>query len=112
MSLINLSDVADGIAENGQSIILRRPGPHGTAFDVVLPAMVRAYQPQELVGGIVQGDRRVVISDREITAAQWPGPPRQGDQIIVNGRTATLQANAATILVGDFVVKHIMQVRG
>ncbi len=112
MSIVNLTDVADGIVQNGQSIVLRRPGPHSTYFDVVLPAMVRAYQPQELVGGITQGDRRVVISDREITAAQWPGPPRQGDQLLINGKTATLQANAATILVGDFVVKHIMQVRG
>ena len=31
------------------------------------------------VGGIIQGDRQVAISNAEIAHAQWPGPPRNGD---------------------------------
>ena len=105
-------DISDDIRQNGTMVLLRRPAPQGLHFDLPCMAMVRAFQPNELVGGIEQGDRRVVISNAEIAGRIWPGPPKQGDQIVIDGRTTTLRAAAETIRVGDFIVKHVMQVRG
>ncbi len=109
---MNLEIVADMIAQYGEPVTLRRTVQNGIKFDVTVIAVIRGYSPDELVGGIVQGDRMAIISNREIARRQWPGPPRQGDQLIIRGKTATLQSAAATIVVGDTVVKHTMQIRG
>lgn len=105
-------DITDDVRQAGTMVLLRRPSPHGMHFDLPVMAMVRAYQPAELVGGIEQGDRRVVISNAEIAARQWPGPPRRGDEMIISDRTVTLRVDATTVRIGDFIVKHVMQVRG
>ena len=39
----------------------------------------RGYQPAELAGGVVQGDRKIRIAQADIAAAGWPGPPKKGD---------------------------------
>ncbi len=100
------------IAENGELITLRRLAPRGIRFDVDCMAMVRAFRPNELLADIKQGDRQVIISNREIAKKLWPGPPVAGDQVIVAGRTSTLTINPATIRVGSEIVRHTMQVRG
>lgn len=100
------------IKENGELITLRRLAPRGIRFDVDCMAKVSAFQPNELVADIKQGDRRVIISNREIAERQWPGPPVSGDQVIIAGRTATLTINPATIRVQGEIIRHTMQVRG
>jgi len=95
----------------GQMVTLRRM-TGSIPFDVDCKAVVNEYLPNELVGGIQQGDRRVVISNREIEERQWPGPPVQGDKVIINGKTTTLQANPDTKRIGDVIVKHDLRVRG
>lgn len=102
--------VADMIQQYGEPVTLRRI-TGGIKFDVTVVAVVRGYQPNELVGGIVQGDRLVIISNREIGRRQWPGPPKIGDQFIIRGKTATVQG-VSTIVVEDTTVKHTLQIRG
>ncbi len=105
--------VADIIVDKGELVTLRRLATGGViAFSVDVWAVVRFFAANELVGGISQGDRMALISNREIAAHQWPGPPRERDQLIIRGKTATLQANAETIVVDGFTVSHRMQVRG
>ena len=108
---MNFNIVTNMIDRYGEQVTLRRL-THGIPFDVTVKARVQGYSPDELVGGIAQGDRMVIISNREIAERQWPGPPKQGDQIIIRGKTATLQAAAATVVVGGVTVMHTMQVRG
>ena len=74
-------------------------------------AMVRGYEPVQLVGGIIQGDRQVAISNAEIAHAQWPGPPRNGDRCVIDGRTTTIQA-CDTRRLRNEIVLHLIQVRG
>ena len=106
------SETADAIEEAGELITLRRLAPKGIRFDVQCMAMVRQFRRDQLIGDIAQGDRRIIISNREIEARQWPGPPIAGDQVIIAGRTATLTINPVTIRVGTEIVRHVMQVRG
>lgn len=106
-----MSDVAnataDALAEVGKQVTLRRPG----GPSVVCYARSDLYTAQEIGGGVIQGDRKVILSNREILAADFPGPPRRGDQIIMGGLTTTIQG-VDTQSVGDVVVRHNCQVRG
>lgn len=110
-----IGTVADMIGRYGQSLILRRLTVTGTPeqvkFDVALPGVVRAYKLEELIAGIIQGDREVTISDQEIAAAQWPGPPRRSDRVMIAGVETHVEA-VNTVYVGDDVAKHVLQVRG
>lgn len=109
---MNLDLVADAIDKIGtDDIILRRLAPRGLRFDCHMRAVVRGFAPDELVGGIQQGDRKVIISNRNIEARQWPGPPRRGDQVLIGDHTATVQ-DVDTTEIGSVIVKHEMLVRG
>lgn len=103
--------IANMIQKYGQPVTIRRM-TGSIPFDVDVIAIVNDYVPNELVGGIQQGDRKVTISNREISSHQWPGPPVQGDKVLINGKTTTLQANPDTARIGDVIVKHDLRVRG
>ena len=99
------------LARYGETVSLRRPTGQAQFTDVSCAARVDQFQPHEITGGVMQGDRKVILSNREINAAAWPGPPRRGDQIIIAGRTTTVQG-VETVSVGSQVVRHNVQVRG
>ncbi len=99
------------IQRTGQPLTLRRIATGTAPVSVSLTGLVRGYQAHELLGGIVQGDRRVTIANTEIAAAAWPGPPRKGDQVLIAGATFTVQS-VATEYLGATIARHDMQVRG
>jgi hypothetical protein len=102
---------ASMLTRYGEIVLLRRPTGNGQFTNVSCAARIDQFQPHELTGGVVQGDRKVILSNREIEAAAWPGPPRRGDQIVIGGRTTTVQG-VDTASIGDRVVRHDIQVRG
>lgn len=108
---MNLGATAALLARYGEIVVLRRPTSKGLHIDVDCAARVDQFQPHELTGGVLQGDRTVILSNQEIEARQWPGPPRRGDQVIIGGRTTTVQG-VDTVSIGDRVVRHNLQVRG
>lgn len=99
------------LARYGETVVLRRPTGQAQFIDVSCAARVDQFQLNEIAGGIVQSDRKVVLSNREIEADAWPGPPRRGDQIIIGGRTTTVQGVEAVAVRGQ-VVRYNVQVRG
>ncbi|CAA0095048.1 Uncharacterised protein [Starkeya nomas] len=106
------------LALHGQDAVLRRStwvGTTKTNFDVDVRITLRGYRPDELLGGITQGDSQVVLGPTEIAVAGWPDSmvdvPRAGDQIIAAGRTRSVIA-AAPIHLGGELVRIDMQVRG
>jgi hypothetical protein len=114
------------LAKSGQTVILQRIiGTVNQARSVVtLKAHVRSYDGVQLQGGIVQGDRRVIISPTEIIANNWPGGlsgnrvddprvPRRGDSIIIAGRECAVLNGAPIYLDGTSdLVRIDIQVRG
>jgi hypothetical protein len=111
---LNLYATADFLTQNGESIALRRLTGRGVFIEVICKARVTDYAPDEMVGGIVQGDRKMIISNREIEEAKWPGPPRAGDQVILleqNGDTAMVRASYPNRVSGQ-TVRHTLQIRG
>lgn len=123
--------IARVVAREGEPVLLRRqvpvttvPTPFGTLAWGVFPwdgndgfdnaaarAVVQDYSPAELVGGVRQGDRRVILSDAEIARLGWPGPPRHGDWIEIRDRTWVVQGCDTREFRGQSAL-HIMQVRG
>ncbi len=106
------------LALHGQHAVLRRStwvGTTKTNFDVAIRITLRGYRPEELLGGITQGDSQVVLGPTEIAAAGWPGGmvdvPHAGDQIIAAGRARSIIASAPIYLGGE-LVRLDLQVRG
>jgi len=105
------------LAKHGQTATLRRwtgSGSARTPVDVTVRVRAQDYRVEELVGGIEQGDTRVVLSPTQIVAAGWPGPqgwPRNGDAIIIAGREREI-VSAPPQVIDDVVVRIDMVVRG
>jgi hypothetical protein len=108
----------EALAAVGEDIILRRVNgedPNTTNVDVTCRAVVRSFEPEELVGGIAQTASRVIVSPSEIEAAGWPGSspniPRRLDQVIIAGRVRDIEA-VDPIHVGSRLVRIELRVLG
>lgn len=121
----DLAALDEALADVGQTITLRRyTGTQKIPFNVECRAVVRGYQPEELVGGITQQDAMVILSPTEIEAKGWPGPnssatptnedrrvPKKGDAAVINGKVRNVEA-AAGIYVDNTLVRIEMRVLG
>ena len=123
-ALSHINALDRGLTARGEDVILRRisgSGPSATSIEEVCRAVGRGYPPEELVGGIAQGDSQVILSPSEIRVSGWPdlggspsgtaSLPRKGDKLIVQGRVRTIEA-AAPIQVAGELVRIDLQVRG
>lgn len=100
------------LRDNGQPVTLRRvTGTQQIPMDVEVTAVVRGYQPQDVAGTVMQGDRTVVLSNQEIAARRWPGPPQGSDRVLI-GDEETVVMTVETIQIGDTVIRHNLVVRG
>lgn len=101
--------LVDALNAVGEQVRLRRLGT--PAIDVVCQARIMDYTQQEISGsGVLQGDRRMIMSNAEIAAAGWPGPPRRGDQVTYQNRSASVQG-CDTLVIGGEIVRHNVQLR-
>lgn len=106
------SKVAQALQKYGRSMTLRRRvGTTSTYTDVGVRGVAKGYRPAELLGGLQQGDRYVTISNKEIAASGWPGPPRKGDFVVIDGLSTAVQGVESKNLSAE-VLAHVMWVRG
>ncbi len=108
----------EALATVGEDIVLRRvtgEDPNTTNVDVICRAVVRTFEPEELVGGIAQTVSRIIVSPSAIEAAGWPGSgpniPRRLDQVIIAGRVRDIEA-VDPIHVGGRLVRIELRVLG
>jgi len=106
---MSAQEVAAMIDEAGETVVLRRLGTPNV--DVTLKASIRQYQSNELTTSIIQGDAVAHISNREIAAAAWPGPPHKDDKLIRDGKQLNVESCESRNYRED-VALHILQVRG
>jgi hypothetical protein len=116
------------LAKHGETVMLQRitnaAGGVSIKNNVQCRAFVRGYAPDELVGGIVQSDSRVILSATEIEREDWPGPnssttptnqdrrvPRKGDNCLIQGRIRNIE-NAKPFYMNDQLVRIELQVKG
>jgi len=105
------------ITRGEDATLRRRIGSGSTYAEVTVRISFRGYRPQELSGGIQQGDSLCILSPTPILASTWPGAaggtqmPKALDQITVQGRVRAVQA-ASVIYEGGEPVRIELQVRG
>lgn len=104
------------LGQVGEQITLRRFTGSGTNrpyFDVTVTARVVAFEPKDLVGGIQQGDRKLIVLAQDLFDAQWPAPPKKGDAAIVRGKTLNVEAvDDNTRRIHGELIAYEIQVRG
>lgn len=107
------SKIAAALTKYGRPMTLKRRQGTSSNFDsVTVNGVSRGYKPQKLIGGVVQGDREITISNAEIAAqSAYDGPPRKGDVVALDGATATVQG-VETKYLSDDVLAHVLWVRG
>ena len=116
------------LKKHGQNVMLQRitnaAGGVQIKENCNCRAFVRSYAPDELVGGIVQSDSKVILSPTEIIREGWPGPnssttptnqdrrvPRKGDNCLIAGRIRNIE-NAMPFYLDDELVRIQLQVKG
>jgi len=82
------------LALNGQDVIVRRYSGKGAGRDVLAAATLKAhvaqYQPAELVGSIVQGDRRVILMAADLGALGALN--KHTDILVISGVETAIEA--------------------
>ncbi len=85
----------DMLALVGEPVTIRRytgAGAERPRFDADALARVIDYKPDELVGGVQQGDQKLILLADDLTARQFPVPPRRGDKAVVRGQELNIEA--------------------
>ncbi len=113
MSDPRIATIYDAVNRVGETVILRRLT--GTTvqipLDVTLKAVVRGYGPEELVGGIQQGDKKVILSQVDMENSQWCWPVKPQDRVIIEGRPTVVQSVDKRKISEDTAM-YVLQVRG
>lgn len=105
MSLANTTQRL--LARHGRPFTLRRM----PATDVTVQGYRAGFGSDPLPGGQPQGQSTIIISNAEIEAAAWPGPPRKGDRLVDAERTVTI-ASVETLWLAGSVDRHVISVSG
>jgi hypothetical protein len=101
------------VDEIGEDVVFRRFTGSGTPrpkTDVTAKARVMGYKASELVGPIVQGDRRVIAMAEDIATLL---PITTNDKVVVRGRELAIKAvDDNTRRIGGTLIALDIQVGG
>ena|SRR3990167_2691912 len=97
----------------GETVYLRRYSGSGearAATDYAVKARVTEFDPEELVGGIVVGDRQIIASVEDVTASGITLPiVATADKIVVRGKELVIKKvdDSTRRLAGELVAYEI-----
>lgn len=104
------------IADDGEWIKIRRYTGLGNSrprFDVDVRARVTSFHPDELVGAIQQGDRKLIVLADDLIAAQFALPITASDKAVVRGRELAIVApDDSTRRLGTVLIAYELAARG
>lgn len=108
-----IRDLDNALRDAGQTVVLRRltlgPGGLQVHFDVELRANVRPVKPEQLISGIDQAQRKVILSPTGLAA--FPMPIRKNDKCLIDGTVTNIEF-AKPIRVDDVLVRIELTVAG
>lgn len=108
------------IQAKGRPVVLRRAGTFDAStmqppanIDVTVQCRTprQLFRAEQSVQGLVQGDEEAWILNDEIAAAGWPGPPKAGDTMIIDGANWSVVGNRA-VYAGPLLIGHNITIRG
>jgi hypothetical protein len=97
------------ILSRGRMMTLRREGTPPLSVDLI--GFPRGFRPDEIKGGVVQGDQQVEILTDELEDAGWPDAPERPDRLMFDGTTTTVQG-ARPVYDGALRIGWSLWVRG
>jgi len=104
-----LQSYRDAIAKYGRVVAFKRPD--GSVADAAVRCRSSGYDAQELGGGIVQGDVKVIALAEDFETAGWE--PRKGDQATLGTKLVSVEAvDRETRRVGETLIAYEIQARG
>lgn len=95
------------LIKQGEPILLRRGTVSATAL-----GKVNGYAPDELVGGVNQGDQKVILLAEDLERENFPLPPTSGDEVEVLGRTLYVMFEPTQRRIGTTTIAYDLVVRG
>lgn len=102
--------------ERGETIIIRRytgSGENRAKFDAEAMAVVSGYAPQDLVGSVIEGDRKLIVLAEDLVEAGLELPLTENDKAVVQGRELQIFApDASTRRVSGVLIAYELQARG
>jgi hypothetical protein len=107
------ADYRAALDEVGEVITIRRftgTGPNRPKFEVNVRARVTGFQPQEMIGGIQQGDRKAIVLHEDLVNAGFALPITNADFAVVQGRQHAIVApdNATRRVAGETIAYELV----
>lgn len=102
------------LADKGANCVLTRISGRNGATRVsvtVKGRLINATNDPLLGGELGQTGRLLIISDKEIAANHWPGPPVDHDEVSVSGSVYTVEY-VKTYSIGELPVRHELYLKG
>ena len=101
------------LAQVGRPVVLRRQtGINPVAYlDVTVQAFAQHYQPEPIQAETKQGLELLAITNDEIAAAAWPGPPRSSDLVVLDGATWSVEG-VDPIYERQTCIGYVLTIRG
>lgn len=100
----------------GETIYIRRYTGQGATrprYDAPVRARVTGYDAKELIGAILQGDRRVIFLSEDLDAAQFAHPITSADKAVVRGKElAIIAPDESTRRIQGELIAYDLTVRG
>ena len=104
----------------GELVVLRRYSGLGktrTKRDFAVQARVTSYQPNELVGTIIQGDRKIIMMNADVLATSFTLPIKPGDKVVVEREGKSKELNVQAVddssrRIGETTIALEVQCRG
>jgi hypothetical protein len=114
------SDVSDAKRSYAEvldkTITIRRytgTGNARTYSDFDCRGTITGYAPAQLVGNIVQGDRRVIVYSDDLTNAGFDEPITKDDKVVRGGKEiAIIGVDDSTRRIDDVLIAYELQARG
>lgn len=99
----------------GEILIIRRAVPNAPAIEAQVLGRITGYSPEELASGVMQGNRKCLISAEDVEASGFPLPLRAGgtDAVVARGAKMTIQSvDDSTRRVGGVLIAYQIGITG
>lgn len=111
------ADYARAMDRAGETVTIRRYSGSGAGRTPTnyegIRARVTSFEPHELVGGIIQGDRKLIVLAEDLEASGIDLPLIKGDKAVVRGKELNIEGpNDNTRRIQGVLVAYELAVRG
>lgn len=82
-----------------------------TFTEITVTGRLRAFSPEEITGGVMNGDAEVTITAAPVLGTAGFAPPVKGDFVLIDGKNWAVQG-CNPLMLASTVVAYALHVRG